>query len=230
MELKMTLDAKKWSNYPNIVGAKGISAYTYIPVVDYDKTYYFLDEQKKRIVACKIESIFLAMSDCNSKSLWAFFRLRTPAGIYQRVVDDTRLFETAEDCLQYTIDNATPCKFESVSFKDLFPEYIVSSYTTIFNPTPKKCFAFVDGKVTKVYANILHVVIDKNGCNVCVSEHDNRGHKVYLKLETCVMEQVDGLQIVDFAEKETKPVQNTTDPETETPKTPKVHTLHFVEL
>lgn len=229
MELKMTLDAKKWSNYPNIEGAKGISAYTYIPVVDYDKTYYFLDEQKKRIVACKIESIFLAMSDCNSKSLWAFFRLRTPAGIYQRVVDDTRLFDTAEDCLQYSIGNAKPCKFERVCLKELFPEYVIASYTTIFNPAPKKCFAFVDGKVTKVYANILHVVIDKNGCNVCVSEHDNRGHKVYLNLETCVMEQVDGLQIVDFAEEE-KSVQNTTDPETETPKTPKVHTLHFVEL
>jgi hypothetical protein len=228
MELKMTLDAKKWSSYPQISGKK-ISAYTYLPVVDYDKTYYFLDEQKKRIVACKIESIFVGAVAGFTDLLGVYFRLRTPAGIYQQIIDDARLFETSEDCLQYTIGKAQPCKFKSVSFKDLFPEHIIQYSRTLFNPTPKKCFAFVNGKVTKVYANILHVVFDKNGCNVCVAERNDRGHKVYLNLETCVMEQVDGLQIVDFAEEE-KPVQSTTDPETSKPQTPKVHTLHFVEL
>ena len=193
-------------------------------MVDFDRVYYIFDEGKKQILACKVKAIVFAQSEYGT---YPFLRLQTPTDTKTIVEYRCKLYASAEDALQSTIDNATPIQFPKTSFKTLVPSYCdhISGFGYGFIPTNKTTFKFSNGKVTAIRANILYLVIDKQGCHVCVDVKDE-GKRVYLTKEDCVKAEIEGISIVDFADDAPAPAPV---PES-APAKPKIHTLHFVEM
>ena len=195
-------------------------------MVDFDRVYYIFDEGKKQILACKVKAIVFAQSE---RGLYPFLRLQTPTDTKTIVEHCCKLYASAEDALQSTIGNDTPIQFPKTSFNDLFPQYCqhIGGYGYGFTPTDKTTFKFSNCKVTAIRANILYLVIDKQGCHVCVDSKED-GKRVYLTKEDCIKAEIEGISIVDFGEDDLAPAPASV-PEP-TPAKPKIHTLHFVEM
>lgn len=226
MKIQFTQDSSAFNGYGRLNSDKFSANYSF-PMVDFDRVYYIFDEGKKQILACKVKAIVFAQSEYGT---YPFLRLQTPTDTKTIVEHRCKLYASAEDALQSTIDNATPIQFPKTSFKTLFPSYCdhISGFGYGFIPTNKTTFKFSNGKVTAIRADILYLVIDKQGCHVCVESQFINGKKIYLTKEDCIKAEIEGISIVDFGEDDLAPAPASV-PES-TPAKPKIHTLHFVEM
>lgn len=202
------------------------SAHAPIPMVDFDKVYYIFDENKRQIVACKVKALVFARGNYGSH---VYYQLQTPTEVRFAVEYQRKLYATAEDALQSTIGKGTPVEFPKTSFKVLFPAYCtyLTGFGEGFAPTDDRTFVF-RSSVTPIRAKMTYLTIDKYGCHVCVEGAiDNGKKKVYLSKEDCIKAEVEGIQIVEFAD---EPAPAPAPAPESAPAKPKIHTLHFVEL
>lgn len=225
MEIRITQDSKGFEGFP-VLRRTEVCACERIPMVDYDKVFYFLEEKNRQIVACKIKAVVLGRSETIS---FFYFVLNTPTGVKVVETGSIRLFKSAEDCLQYTIGQADTYRFETACIKDVLPNECSMGYQTLlFNPTHKRCFVFSQGKVMNTSAEMRYVVFDRNGCTICIPKTtSNLCQKIYLSKEDCVKENVNGMSIVDFPEDNDTP--QTTEVVVSTKREPKIVTLCFIE-
>lgn len=229
MNITITQDIKPFEGFPEY-GHQQMSAYWTIPEVDFDKTYYYLDI--RTVTACKIESIYLCYESQSSVSVC--YILNTPMGKKIRKKSaELRFFESAEDCIQYTIGKAQPIYFKERNFKSLFPDECVEGWNnTFFDPTRNKCYYFSQrgGKVENTGMPMRFVIIDKSGLTIGIGKtRTNLCEKVYLSKEDCVREQINGIQIMDFAEDETEPCKVQKVSVSQKKREPRVVTLRFIE-
>lgn len=226
MEIRITQESKKFEGFP-MLRRSDASAYERIPMVDYDKVFYYLEESKRRIVACKIKAVVLGRSETIP---YTYFILNTPTGVKSAQSNSIRLFESADDCLQYTIGKAEPYRFETRTIKDILPDECSTGYQSLlFDPTYKRCFIFSQGQVKNASFEMMYVVFDKSGCTICVPKTtSNLCQKIYLSKEDCIKEQVDGMSIVDFSEDDDTP-QTIEVVVSAKKREPKIVTLCFIE-
>lgn len=225
MEIRITQDSKKFEGFPALRKSEA-SAYERIPMVDYDKVFYFLEEKNRQIVACKIKAVVLGREE---RIPYTYFMLNTPMGVRSVNTSNIRLFESSEECLQYTIGQSSSYRFETVCIKDILPNECRMGYQNLlFNPTHKRCFVFTQGRVANASVEMQYVVFDKSGCTICVPKTTiNLCQKIYLSKEDCVKEQVNGMSIVDFSDDDDAP--QTTEVVVSTKREPKIVTLCFIE-
>lgn len=227
MNITITQEQKCFDGLPQFGGIE-ISAFHYIPLVDYDKTYYYLNIRS--VTACKIKGVVIGYED---RLLKTFFIITTPIGTKIVKMDDIRFFHSAEDCLQYTIGNATPVKFTEKTFKEIFPEECRMGYQSLkFKPTFEKGYYFSarGGKIEVTTMPMRCIVFVKDGCLIGIDKtRINLCEKVYLSKEDCVKAEIDGIQIMDFAEDETEPCKVQKVSVSEKKREPRVVTLRFIE-
>lgn len=201
----MTQDASQFKGLTSLLD-RSVNCTLLIPLVDYDKTFYYHDEQNKQIVACRIEKV--SIGNLNN---WTrvFLLLNTPQGRKEVEYRNLRLFRTPQDCLDYANGKATEVRFETKSLLHLFPAEIVSFPVRErqFYPTYKRCYIFKDGKVCNEAATMRYLTFDKSGCAICILDeywdtHD-RKYKVYLSAEDCLRDNTRDIKIVGFEETET---------------------------
>ena len=196
-------------------------------MVDFDRVYYHFDSSLKKISACKVIAILFGRSGYSQA---IYLLLQTPTHTMEREYGyaNCRLYATAEDALQATIGNAEPIEFPTTSFDVLFPAYCkhIRDFGYGFAPTDGRTYVF-DGRVTPIRADISYLTIDKQGCHVCIASSTNSKKTVYLSKEDCIRAEIEGIQIVEFAD---EPAPAPAPAPESAPAKPKIHTLHFVEL
>lgn len=199
MKIRITQDATEFKGLCSLLD-ESVVCTTLIPMVDYDKVFYYHDEQKKQIVACKITKVVIGNLDNWTR---VFLVLNTPQGRRQVEYRKLRLFESPEDCINYSAGMGEPYYFTTHSLLHLFPKEIISwaLRERQFWPLYQRCFMFDKGKVCNVAPTIHYLTFDKEGCNICpCSTYD--GKKVYLSREECLLDNTKDIQIVGFDDDE----------------------------
>lgn len=207
MKLTFTQDKNKFRGLCSV--AHTISGYHSVPMPDYDKTYYFFDEKTRQIVACRILKVVVGSLNSYTQN---FFLIKTPNGMREVQEDKYKFFASALDCQMSMSGKANSCYFTKSSIRQLFPEHIVCHTRSWFSPR-HCCFAFMDGHVQEVSADICYMTFDKDGCTICFLDGDDRHGKIYLDRDECLRENTAGISVVEFEdekEPEPEPLMDTT--------------------